>query len=81
VGKVTRVVVALFAAVFCLSGEATADGMMVKHHPRKVSGCAYGCDVRRPVCPTPYACNTLYGGYGPYGGRAYWSMYTYSGWN
>jgi hypothetical protein len=82
VGKVTCVAAVLFAAFFCLSGEAAADGIMLKHHARKVaSACADGCVVRRPACPDPYMCRSLYGAYGPYGGRGYWSMYTWSGWN
>jgi hypothetical protein len=28
-------------------------------------------------CPA-YTCSSLYGAYGPYGGRAYWARYT--GW-
>jgi hypothetical protein len=80
VGKITCVAAAVFATSFCFSGEAVADGMMIKHHPRKASVCTHGCVARRPVCP-PYACNSLYGAYGPFGGGAYWTMYTYSGWN
>ena len=30
-------------------------------------------------CPDG-VCASLYGAYGPYGGPAYWSMYTYGGW-
>ncbi len=34
----------------------------------------------RSGCPTPYACASLYGAYGPYGGTAYWGAYTSLGW-
>ena len=36
--------------------------------------------VMRPACPDPYSCSPLYGAYGPYGGAAYWTRYTYAGW-
>jgi NAD-dependent dihydropyrimidine dehydrogenase PreA subunit len=81
VGKVTYVVAAVLAAFFCLTGDALADGMMLKRHTRKVvvhpSGCI-GCIVRRPVCPD--SCNSPYGAYGPFGGHAYWTRYTRGGW-
>jgi hypothetical protein len=31
-------------------------------------------------CPDFYSCRPLYGAYGPYGGRAYWTAYTSGGW-
>ena len=34
----------------------------------------------RPFCPDGYSCYPLYGGYGPYGGIAYWDAYTGDGW-
>jgi len=84
VGKVICVVAAVLAAFFCLSGDALADGMMLKRHARKVvvhpSACTHGCVVHRPVCPDPYSCYSMYGAYGPYGGRAYWTRYTRAGW-
>ena len=39
-----------------------------------------GCGWRHTCCPDPYSCFSLYGAYGPYGGTAYWSRYTYGGW-
>jgi hypothetical protein len=30
-------------------------------------------------CPA-YTCSSMYGAYGPFGGSAYWSRYTYGGW-
>jgi hypothetical protein len=39
------------------------------------------CDwqhVCRPVsCPDGFGCYPLYGAYGPYGGEAYWSSFSY----
>jgi hypothetical protein len=70
VGKVTCVVAAVLAAFFCLSGDALADGMMLKRHAGKVV----------VHCPDRYSCYPLYGAYGPYGGRAYWTRYTWAGW-
>jgi len=31
-------------------------------------------------CPDRYSCSSLYGAYGPFGGGAYWTRYTYGGW-
>ena len=77
VGKVICVVAAALAVLFSMPGDASADGMTVKHHARKVVA---HTSVMRPACPDPYSCSSLYGAYGPYGGAAYWSRYTYSGW-
>jgi hypothetical protein len=32
-------------------------------------------------CSDGYSCYPLYGAYGPYGGVAYWSAYSYGGWD
>jgi hypothetical protein len=43
----------------------------------------YGCEWHRVCprrCPAPYACHSLYGAYGPYGGVAYWNRYYSWGW-
>lgn len=85
VRKFTYVVAAALTAVACLPGDVFADGIAVKHQGRKAaayhSGCAHdGCVARRPVCPDPYSCSSLYGAYGPYGGAAYWTRFTYAGW-
>jgi hypothetical protein len=37
-----------------------------------------GAPVGCPFHSTP--CYSLYGRYGPYGGSAYWSRFTYGGW-
>ena len=77
VGKVICVVAAALAVLLSLPGDASADNMTVKHHARK--GVAH-TSVVRPACPDPYSCAPLYGAYGPYGGAAYWTRYTYAGW-
>jgi hypothetical protein len=77
VGKVICVVTAALAVFFSLAGDASADGMTVKQHARKV---VTQTSVVRPACPDPYSCSSLYGAYGPYGGAAYWTRYTYAGW-
>lgn len=76
-GKTIRVVAATLAVLSSMSGVASADGMKVKHHPRKVVADNV---IVRPACPDPYSCSSLYGAYGPYGGAAYMTRYTYSGW-
>ena len=76
--KVTCVVAAALAASFFLSGDASADGMIVKK--RQTGKVVSRTAVVRPACPDPYSCRSLYGAYGPYGGSAYWSRFTYGGW-
>jgi hypothetical protein len=44
-----------------------------------VTGSA-GYGARHVYCPDRYSCSSLYGAYGPYGGGAYWTRYTYGGW-
>ena len=82
--KSTYVIAAMLTALVCLPSEALADGMPVKRSKKVVvqqSACTHdGCAVRRPACPDPYSCSSLYGAYGPYGGPAYWSRFTYAGW-
>ncbi len=76
-GKVKCVVAAAGAVLFSLSANAFADGLKVKHRAGKVVS---QTSVMRPACPDPYSCAPLYGAYGPYGGAAYWTRYTYAGW-
>lgn len=35
---------------------------------------------RHNSCPDRWSCASLYGAYGPWGGAAYWTRYTYGGW-
>ncbi len=79
VGKVKYVAAATMAAFYCLSGVALADEMVVKRKTKKAVVVDQSSIVREG-CPDPYSCNSLYGAYGPYGGRAYWTRYVYSGW-
>ena len=80
-GRVTCRIAAVLAGLavfFCFcSGDATADGLVLKTHARKVLEYSV---VRRAPCPDRYSCYSLYGAYGPYGGRAYWTRYTAAGW-
>jgi hypothetical protein len=39
-----------------------------------------GIEPRLRGCPDRLSCYSLYGAYGPYGGRAYWSAYSPGGW-
>lgn len=77
VGKTICGVAAALAVFFFVSGDASADGVTVKHYARKV---VPPTSVVRSPCPDPYSCSPLYGAYGPYGGAAYATRYTYSGW-
>jgi hypothetical protein len=77
VGKTICVVAAALAVFFSVSSAASADAMKVKQQARKV---AADRSVIRPACPDAYSCSSLYGAYGPYGGPAYMTRYTYSGW-
>jgi hypothetical protein len=79
VGKATYVAAAVMAAFYCLSGVALADEMVVKRKAARKAVVDHS-SVVRAGCPDPYSCNSLYGAYGPYGGRAYWTRYVYSGW-
>lgn len=76
--KVICVLAAALAVIVSSSDDASADSVAVKHHARR--GAVVHTSVVRPACPDPYSCSPLYGAYGPYGGAAYWTRYTYSGW-
>jgi hypothetical protein len=77
VGKTICVVVAALTVSLSLASDASADGMKVKQKARRVVA---DTSIIRPVCPDAYSCSPLYGAYGPYGGAAYMTRYTYSGW-
>ena len=85
--KVILSIVTLAAMVSwdCATQRASGDGAQVAH-ARKVHH-AYQADCvafdrcGAPVgCPTRYYCYSLNGAYGPYGGHAYWTRFTYGGW-
>jgi len=59
--------------------DATASDLRYDRRARVVTRPA-GCGSRHTCCPGRYLCASLYGGYGPYGGAAYWSQYTFGGW-
>jgi hypothetical protein len=83
--KVILPIVTLAAMVSwgCAAQRASADGAQVAHPVRKVHQ-AYRADcVAFHRCGCPFAstpCYSIYGRYGPYGGSAYWSRFTYGGW-
>ena len=77
-GKVICVVAAALAVLLSSPGDASADGMTVEAS-RQEGPQAY-TSVMRTACPDPYSCSPLYGAYGPYGGAAHWTRYTYAGW-
>jgi hypothetical protein len=60
-----------------ISFKVFADGVGGRPHAR-TCGRFNHCSVPIP-CP-PWTCHSLYGAYGPYGGRLYWGRYTYAGW-
>jgi hypothetical protein len=74
-------------ACACMVSDASADGIVVRHHPKKVRtiaverlpDCAHHrCFLyRRPPCPGGYGCYSLYGAYGPFGGPAYRNRFSY----
>jgi hypothetical protein len=86
--KAILMIAAMFSMISCdgLTQDASADGIAVIRHSKKVSHTYHGATCGRytrclPVgCPDRYSCYSLYGAYGPYGGAAYWSRYTYEGW-
>jgi hypothetical protein len=61
------------------TSEAMAADLLYGSRPRIVTRPA-GCGWRHTCCPDRYSCSSLYGAYGPYGGAAYWTRYTYGGW-
>jgi hypothetical protein len=62
------------------SGRMQATELTVGKRYVTHSNCGpYGCEPRRRLnrCPDRLSCYPLYGAYGPYGGVAYWSEYSY----
>ena len=62
--------------------ETTQSVESVMLHCHRVQYCTpAGCEWRRACyrgCPDGISCYPLYGHYGPYGGRSYWSSYSYT---
>ena len=84
--KLVVAAMTMFAVVACdcIADQASADGIAVVRHSKKVrhAACTHsGCILpRRFKCPEFYPCYSLYGGYGPYGGSVFWGGFTQAGW-
>jgi hypothetical protein len=70
----------LLIGVASTSAVPAADLRYARTHA-VVTGSSAGYGGRHVYCPDRYACSSLYGAYGPYGGGAYWTRYTYGGWD
>ena len=73
------------AACSCQTQDAFADGASAgrsrkPHHVRRVPRCGPLDRCGFPIACPDGTCYSLYGAYGPYGGPAYWTRYTYEGW-
>ena len=71
--------VAILLAMGLAASNALSADLATGWHARHISAmidhsCRHNC---RSVCPDRYSCGSLYG---PYGGVAYWTRYTSSGW-
>lgn len=85
--KFLAVVVAASTVFACnsLTQYALADGTSISRSKKlRHASRIYRCAPRdlcgfRIGCPDG-TCYSLYGAYGPYGGPAYWTRYTYDGW-
>jgi len=85
--KTILMIMAIFAMISCdcLTQDASADGIAVIPHSKRVRNIHHGqCGPYQRCLPAPcpdrYSCYSLFGAYGPYGGAAYWSRYSYDGW-
>jgi hypothetical protein len=79
--KTTRVFVILGLLLACDGISATtAIAADLQYDTRRGVTRSVGCGSRHNCCPYPYYCSSLYGAYGPYGGSAYATRYTYGGW-
>ena len=68
------------SSVSLVGGKAQAADVSVGKRYVTRSDCGpRGCEWRRRLnrCPDRLSCYPLYGAYGPYGGVAYWSEYSY----
>jgi hypothetical protein len=76
--KISIVILAMLAAISwdIFSHNVFAGGISVRPHARKCGRYDY-CGA--PVACPPWTCYSLYGAYGPYGGKSYWGRYT-DGW-
>ena len=74
---VTTIAIASAAFLFAKPGQAADLNVHSRHVSRSDCGPS-GCRRHRIAyrCPD-LSCYPLYGAYGPYGGMAYWSAYSY----
>jgi hypothetical protein len=81
--KTTQVLVflgCLLASGFFSTSDVVGADLQYDSRARSTTKWA-GCGWRHNCCPDRYSCSSLYGAYGPYGGGAYWTRYTYGGWS
>ena len=69
----------LLATGLVSASEVMAADLQYDGRTRVVARSA-GYGWRYTRCPSRYACSSLYGAYGPWGGAAYWAQYSYGGW-
>jgi len=87
-GEMRKSAIAIIVGLAVVAGSFTpvafADGTVVRRSSKKVRHVtpAIRCDrCGVPItCPDGF-CASIYGAYGPYGGSAYWSRYSYQGWS
>jgi hypothetical protein len=79
--KTPHVFVILGLLLACEAVSATAVIAADRQYDtRRAVTRSVGCGWGHNCCPDRYACSSLYGAYGPYGGSAYLTRYTYGGW-
>jgi hypothetical protein len=77
--KISIVTLTAIAALSwdCVSHGLFAGEVSLRPHARR---CGHHDYCGFPVACPSGLCYSLYGAYGPYGGRSYWGRYTYAGW-
>ena len=83
VGPIVTVLTVI--ACNCLTQDALADGISAGRskkirHVSRITKCAPVDRCGFAVACPDGTCYSLYGAYGPFGGPAYWTRYTYDGW-
>ena len=74
---VTAVVaVAAVATVNIPKSRAADQGVDMRHGDGTYVRLHHAYHRRFLACPDRYSCQSVYGAYGPYGGRAYWAEYS-----
>lgn len=76
-----RTVLSIVSLAIFLSGTTAAlsadAAVRVRDAPVVKKHAVYGCKRGRCACPRGDYCYPLYGAYGPWGGKGYWSGYSY----